>query len=167
MDKSDWGEGPWQHEPDKVEWVDKTTGLHCLIWRNTHGSLCGYVGVDKNHPAFGLHYDVSDYDMDGGTKWWRRHVTHRVDYKIEDIYVHGGLTFAGLLTRDLVIADGLHWFGFDCAHHMDYSPVLMAKEKALGDDAMTIGGVYRDINYVTKEVESLAKQLAAIKPEDV
>jgi hypothetical protein len=33
-DKSYWGEGPWQHEPDKMQWTDDDTGLPCLIVRN-------------------------------------------------------------------------------------------------------------------------------------
>lgn len=27
IDKADWGEGPWQTEPDKIQWVDEATGL--------------------------------------------------------------------------------------------------------------------------------------------
>lgn len=57
-DKSTWGEGPWQDEPDKVQWQDEETGYPCLIVRNPHmGFLCGYVGVPPGHPAHGLSYD--------------------------------------------------------------------------------------------------------------
>lgn len=40
-----WGPGPWDGEPDKMQWTDPATGLDCLIVRNTLGALCGYVGV--------------------------------------------------------------------------------------------------------------------------
>ena len=49
MDKSVWGPGPWQNEPDKRQWQDEATGLPCLIVRNSMGALCGYVGVSEGH----------------------------------------------------------------------------------------------------------------------
>lgn len=57
VDKSEWGPGPWQSEPDKRQWQDETTGLPCLIVRGPVGALCGYVGVPPDHPAYGLAYD--------------------------------------------------------------------------------------------------------------
>ena len=27
----DWGEGPWNNEPDHAVWVDEATGLDCMI----------------------------------------------------------------------------------------------------------------------------------------
>ncbi len=33
VDKTGWGEGPWQSEPDKRQWQDEATGLPCLIVR--------------------------------------------------------------------------------------------------------------------------------------
>ncbi len=149
--KEDWGPGPWQKEPDRVEWVDTATGLTCRILRSPIGSLCGYVGVPKDHQAYGMEHDpfVGNY-VDVNVEWWRRHITHRVEYKIIDIDVHGGLTYAGEHGDS-----GLHWFGFDCGHAFDFTPGLDYNGDA----------TYRDLAYVTKEVESLAKQLAAIKEE--
>jgi len=57
-DKRDWGAGIWQHEPDKRQWQDEVTGLACLTVRSpVTGSLCGYIGVNPEHPAHGLHCD--------------------------------------------------------------------------------------------------------------
>jgi hypothetical protein len=56
-DKSGWAEGPWQSEPDKMQWQDEATGLPCLLLRGPMGALCGYVGIPPEHPAYGLHYD--------------------------------------------------------------------------------------------------------------
>ena len=50
--------GPWDNEPDKIQWVDETTGLDCLMVRNWWGSWCGYVGVPEGHPL----YEVGTYD---------------------------------------------------------------------------------------------------------
>lgn len=62
VDKSAWGPGPWQDEPDKRQWQDEATGLPCLIVRNPAGALCGYVGVSKEHPAFGLAADGTPHE---------------------------------------------------------------------------------------------------------
>lgn len=70
VDKSEWGPGPWQDEPDKKQWRDAATGLPCLIVRGPSGSLCGYVGVEATHAYYGKEYD---------------------DVPVE---VHWGLTFA-------------------------------------------------------------------------
>lgn len=60
IDKKEWGPGPWQSEPDKVEWRDEKTGLPCLAVRHSeHGNWCGYVGVHKGHYAHGKGFSWS------------------------------------------------------------------------------------------------------------
>jgi hypothetical protein len=72
VDKSDYLPGPWNDEPDKVQWQDEATGLPCLIVRGPFGALCGYVGVSRGHPL------------------------HCVDNEgVASLKVHGGITFAG------------------------------------------------------------------------
>lgn len=167
MDKSTWAEGPWNAEPDKVQWVDRSTDLDCLIVRGPMGSLCGYVGVPPDHPDHGKSYN----DLEG------------------DLLVHGGLTFADKCMEDRPEcegvchvpypgrADDVWWFGFDCGHHMDVSPGLdarmnemysnMPKERqaqrerlqALADSGPLPRDTYRPIGYVAREVEGLAQQL--------
>lgn len=162
-DKKTWPAGPWRDEPDRKEWVDPETGLRCYILRGPHGSLCGYVGVPKGHPAWGMSYDGIDYTErsdNPSIEWWRRHVTHRIEYKISDICVHGGLTFAG--TPAHIEDEETHWFGFDCAHAGDFSPKY-DQSKWLGTAVRGGTNDYRDIEYVTQECAGLAKQLAAIK----
>lgn len=147
-DKSDWGDGPWQNEPDKRQWRDEATGLPCLIVRNW-GAWCGYVGVSRGHPLYGASYD---------------------DDRAEDIDVHGGLTFAGPCrpgneTHAICHKvepgedDDVWWLGFDCNQCGDFDPD-MARGRGRGlfrtpcEDE-----TYRDIAYVTKEVQKLAAQL--------
>lgn len=67
---------------------------------------------------------------------------------------HGGITYSGhgfsvkLMTpRNRRV----WWFGFDTAHYGDFVP-KMASE-------LSRSGEYRDLEYVRKEVESLAEQL--------
>jgi hypothetical protein len=58
IDKSSWGDGEWQNEPDKVQWADPVTGMTCLVRRTPHhGALCGYVGVPRSHPLHGKDYE--------------------------------------------------------------------------------------------------------------
>lgn len=158
-DKKNWAPGPWQDEPDSKEWTDEDTGFKCAIRRGPVGAWCGYVGVPTDHPAFGLSYNGPEgiWDLDDNTKWWRKHVNRLPDYWIYDINVHGGLTYA---KEGKDSKDRTYWFGFDCAHAGDICPKLDAIIER--PPPYSHGDVYRDIDYVTEQVKSLAKQLAAI-----
>lgn len=150
-DKSDWGLGPWQDEPDKEQWEDETTGLPCLLKRNPYGALCGYVGVPEGHPWFAASYDSVD---------------------AHDI-VHGGLTFADFCAEgppeasichvpDPGDPDPVWWLGFDCGHCFDFMPGMRAREAGLMlptyfDDQE----VYRDRAYVRAECAKLARAIVA------
>ena len=141
VNKSNWGGGPWQDEPDKKQWLDKATGLPCLIVRGPAGALCGYVGVPKGHPWFGRHYSEIEPPPE----------------------VHGSLTFSNFCSTD-----GEHgvchvvenetgivwWLGFDCNHLYDHAPALKAFEL----DYPTSDEIYRDLSYVESECRKLARQ---------
>jgi hypothetical protein len=141
LDKSKWPVGPWQEEPDKVQWVDDATKLTCLAVRHKRsGHWCGYVGVTEGHPLFNR------------------------DYEKADVSVHGGLTFASFCEEDGKDEGICHtaepgypervwWLGFDCAHCDDLSP------------HWSKSGVYRDLGYVRGECAQLAAQLAAMQPQ--
>lgn len=149
-DKTEWGPGPWQDEPDKKQWQDAATGLPCLIVRNNGGALCGYVGAPDGHAAFGKGYgDVS-------------------------VECHGGLTFADFCAHSddesrfvcHVPGEGepdrVWWLGFDCAHSGDLSPAYALSMKGLG---ITFPGdyeTYKTVAYVTHQVANLAGQLKAM-----
>lgn len=53
LDRSTWGNGPWDGEPDKMYWVDEETQLPCLMVRANPetGNWCGYVAVEPDHPC--------------------------------------------------------------------------------------------------------------------
>lgn len=140
VDKTEWPNGPWMHEPDKMQWIDDATELDCLIVRNPHfGFLCGYVGVPKSHSLHGRHYEDVDAD------------------------VHGALTFASPCETDDHARichipepgrpDDVWWLGFDCGHCDDMSPTL---EKWY----FLVPQIYKDLDYVMNEVTRLAQQLA-------
>lgn len=156
-DKSQWGAGPWQDEPDRVEF--EHLGFPCLINRNMrHGNLCGYVAVPPGHP-------------------W-----HGKDRNELDVEAHGGLTYSAACHDDICHVpkagepDDVWWLGFDCAHFLDVSPGLDAfMEKTLPDHLKprrhlpeTLGALdeswtprYRTVAYVRAQCEALAEQAKA------
>lgn len=147
MDKTAWGDGPWQREPDKVHWIDETTNLDCLIVRSKgSGAWCGYVAVTEGHPLFG------------------------VEYSGADVEVHGSLTYSGFCMEtddesQFVChvpqpgrPDRVWWLGFDCSHLYDLAPAYVARHP----DWLEADSRYRDRHYVEREVRSLARQLAGL-----
>jgi hypothetical protein len=82
IDKSTWGDGEWQQEPDKMQWRDVATGLPCLIVRSSlSGALYGYVGVLPGHPYHGKGYSVLFANAESCIETGPE--------------VHGGVTFIG------------------------------------------------------------------------
>lgn len=133
--KKKWKKGKWTSEPNRLNWVDKGTGLECMIIRNRMcGFLCGYVGVKKNNKHFGV--DHEDFDFN----------------------VHGGVGYSGYCYGVICHIDNsgekTYWFGFDCAHLGDFSPI-----STLFDFRDCLGGTYKDIDYVKRECLLLASQL--------
>lgn len=88
----------WLNEPNEMDWDDPLTGYPCMLRRNNVGAWCGYVGLSKGHPWFGVGYgDLDPYPT-----------------------VHGGVTFADHWSTD----DPRWWIGFDCCHYTDIAPAV-------------------------------------------
>lgn len=66
------------------EFISKNEGFNTERW------FCGYVRIPKGHELYGKIYTY-----------------------IENISVHGGLTYGGFDD------DGEYWLGFDCNHWLD------------------------------------------------
>lgn len=136
IDKSDWGDGPWQTEPDRREW--KHAGFPCLIVRVAgHGALCGYVAVPPGHPWHGKSYN--ELDVPG---------------------VHGGLTYSDKCHGAVCHVpapgepDDVWWMGFDHAHCDDLCP---ARDHTMFMHGDGMGATYRDMNYAIQGVCHLAR----------
>lgn len=144
LTKSEWGPGPWQDEPDRVEWRCKgTPRLACLIVRaDMTGALCGYVGVPEGHP-------------------W-----HGAGVGFTGANVHGGVTYGapcdvgGHICHEPRLGEpaDVWWIGFDCGHYYDVLPGTNALLARVGLPWPDMGGTYRTVSYVRAEVESLARQ---------
>ncbi len=144
-DKTRWGSGPWMKEPDRLEWRH-ASGLPLVIVRNRMGALCGYVGVPRGHKFYGAHYENVDVD------------------------VHGRLTYSDRCNGPICHvplpgeSDDVWWLGFDCAHMGDLVPGLYrysGKVPSPMASAIATRERYKDVNFVRREVEHLADQLAA------
>lgn len=127
---------PWKTEPNIDAFVTRAELPGFIKRLDSSGALAGYVGVPRTHPLYESYYDTAN---------WRLTTP-----------VHGGLTYSGELKNMAVYLPGhypkVKWswfFGFDCAHYLDYLPEMPE-----------LGGEYRDIEYVRDEVENLAEQLA-------
>jgi hypothetical protein len=144
IDRSAWPAGPWDAEPDRIEWRTEAGFVGIILRQGCTGHLCGYVGVEPGHPWHGKSFG---------------------DGVIDTVDVHGGVTYGEACEGNVchVPAPGepehLWWLGFDAAHHRDFAP------RDLGTEALERWGhpkgyrqSYRDVGFMTAEVESLARQ---------
>ena len=149
IDRTGWGPGPWDAEPDKISWTDELTGMPCLAVRANpwQGSWCGYVAVPPGHPYHGKDYDEVP------------------------VAVHGGLTFSEGCNEDGPIERAVchipepgqpadvWWLGFDCGHCMDIMPAYRTYLPEMWDLYERTGAQYRTLTYVRGECARLALRL--------
>lgn len=157
MDRSHWASGPWDDEPDKVQWVDGGTDLDCLAVRNGVGAWCGYVGVPEGHPWYAVDYSSSTCGHAGCYE-------HTPDSMTS---VHGGITYSNFCDEDSPEAEAIchvpfpgrpekvWWFGFDTCHLGDTYPDRRAMFSTEID-------VYRTLAYVKDQCAILARQLKGV-----
>lgn len=141
--RSRWPKGPWDEEPDQLEWRT-LAGYPGWICRNAVlGSLNGYVAVPKGHPLFGVLYG----DLDCGLGAWH------------------GCTFSEPTApcRPVPVDEPeLWWFGFDTGHYTDLAPAAGVTKDGLRELLSSIGARYRDLEFVRSHVEALAANLRAL-----
>ena len=146
VDRSRFGKGPWDNEPeDRIEWRSEK-GTPLLMVRAPLGHWCGYVGVDKSHPFHGIHYNDMHFDCHGGLTY-----TEECQGPVCHVAKEGE-------------SDDVWWIGFDCAHAGDVSPGLSAPPMPYSltsrrDFSSIHDGTYRDKDYVKEQVEHLCKQI--------
>ena len=153
VDRTGWAPGPWDGEPDRLEW--RYQGVPCLMVRNRLGGWCGYAAVSPGHPWHGKRYSGTDNDYDSSPE---KHVD-----------VHGGLTYSDFCADHICHvpqpgeSDNVYWFGFDCGHFDDVLPGMDAYLRQLPSHVEHEPfGSYKDVAYVRAEVERLAAQLLAV-----
>lgn len=135
FDKRDWKDGPWKNECDYAWWIDPNGHYPCVARRNIFGAWCGFVGVDVGHTLF---------------------QTHETSEELVFVEIHGDVSFSGWLPDEdkrFEPAVKRWWFGFDCMQDGDMMPVFWAETRKKSKL------VYRNYEYVKRQVELLALQL--------
>lgn len=142
IDKSAWGEGEWQYEPDRIEW--ERYGLPCLMIRHSFfGCWRGYVAVLPSHQC----YQKSCHEVDIEGQYEICFSDFCQDYDSDEAVCHQPKPGE---------PDNVWWFGFDCCHAWDVAPAMNFKNPF---------GTYRNVDYVKTEVENLAAQLALLSDD--
>lgn len=167
--------GPWADEPDEKVWEHE--GLACVIVRGPFWSFNGYVGIDVGHVLFGLNYGDKCPMLEeareklmalpaNSPKIGMGLLLQAMGGEIEPcpetmLRVHGGITYAGgRCPDDPKERTGMWWFGFDTGHCNDFAPGLYYNSPQV--DYFRENTVYRDLAYVTQEVNELAEQLVRL-----
>lgn len=119
----------WLDEPNLQVWLDRETQLFCCIMRQSHSG------------------HLCGYVAVKGEHPYYRQPHDTLPGEIHES-CHGGLTFSDG-TLHFPHEPKLWWLGFDCAHYGDLCPIKPFR----------IEGVYRNFEYVRKNVLSLAKAL--------
>lgn len=167
----------------KIERDFISHNLRCVVLALNIGHRCGYVGVPRNHPLYGISYNdqtpilkaIWERAKDGAIG--KRGILPVFCQAFEDdselprvdvvFDVHGGITYSDSNKEYPAPNNGLWWFGFDCGHAGD------AKDESIMDASQIAlerkynffhGGTIRTEEYVAAECESLAEQLAALFP---
>jgi hypothetical protein len=162
MQKQYWAKGPWTDEPDTKDISYK--GYQGYIKRNDLGALCGYVMIPSDHPILkGIDLDADD-----------------LEYEKVPLNAHGGITFGNTATNTQT-GQKVYVVGFDCAHSTDLIPFrtwmtnpdlpeeLRQNEAVQKLIELELASsfqkyqTYKDIDFVTKEIESMIDQIINYK----
>lgn len=128
---------------------------HILFVNNSH--YCGYVVIDGFHAAFGLKGFTWSVEIDDISPELIEKI--EVIKAVNNIEVHGGITYDGDSLIDLVLQEEGKWvYGFDAAHSGDATKSKYYTNY-VGED------VFRDMRYMEHQCENLATQLKIIDNE--
>lgn len=173
-----WGEGSWVDEPDRMDF--EAYGLPCLLLRQlTSGHWCGYVAVHPGHPLHGVHYDdVPEHCSAHGGLTFSDSCEQEKDNNAFSSYLRQSEKTWGYTIGDPKKAsichdvasgepDNVWWFGFDAAHFMDVRPGINMVLRPYGGAWSDVPETYKDISYMRRECENLAKSLARCAVRDI
>ncbi len=169
-DRKPAGDGPWNKEADKVAWIDKETGLGCIMLRQEDGTISGYVGVETDHPLFGFKAAAVPLEISrvvhGGVTYGKACEVNRFERRAwgeprSERYTVCHVTSTRLVqeyrtvqtTKDEFHED-IWWLGFDTNHAGDLIPDQLPERRK--------GDIYRDQTFVYENCIALARKLKSI-----
>jgi len=152
-------------------------GIRCAIIKHDEmGHLCGYIGVQQDHPWFGKHYDDVHAEVHGGLTYEgsERHgspenIVMQEDRLARVLKLEDAEALVAAQRRRLEREKSPEasqsepypcdtgdprrwWLGFDCAHLFDVIPNLPSTWHEAS---------YRDEGYVRGEISGLVTQVLA------
>lgn len=132
---NNWISGPWDNEPDdKIMLlnVNDMVMIGAIHRVPWSGALCGYVRLPD-----GMDLPSNMYDWDVDVHWG---ITYQGDGKFVGLHLPDG-----------------NYIGFDANHSGDLSP-----RDATEFPGQNFRAQYRNMNFMTEQVKSLAQQVADI-----
>jgi hypothetical protein len=145
IDRSHWGKGEWDNEPDQLWWIDDKTQLACLVRRSLMGDFCGYVGVSEAH------------------------FLHNIEPEPGLISHQWTVTAGQLGAEGTDFPDDLWWFGFRCGQALDLTPAaraqlgLCAEMAEIFEEKPPLVDKYCNIQCAAEQVNQLANRLFNIQ----
>jgi len=136
-------------------------GLPYIVIITDMGSRNGYVGVFTDSILYGKAYDEFL-------------IPEKYETSVDmNVSVHGGVTYSGMLNRNIIGAENPYFFGFDCNHLGDgkISPIEMnllidklshdsvSEKKILKSKYFTLYNMFPQIdNEIPKDTEYVIEQ---------
>jgi hypothetical protein len=139
VDRQGWAEGPWDHEPDQLEWLEQ--GVYCCLSRQrVTGRWQGYIALPETH-------------------LWHKSSYRSLNKHFGDkLPAHGGVSysrFRGSYPFRYADVSKEHWIiGYNCGHLGDLQPGIQARNP---DPLLYLGLVYRNLSYNLDIVKSLVE----------
>jgi hypothetical protein len=111
----------------KVESDFTYYGYRCVVIFSYLGFRCGYVGIPKKHPLYGIEYNqetpklkkenMEDKEIGKRSLFSLMFMNPKSNYISPEVYfdIHGSLTYSGK-DKNYPVESDLWWFGFDCGH---------------------------------------------------
>lgn len=165
-----------------VEHEEEREGYKLVAIFGDIGHRCGYVGVPKTHPLYGLDYldPLPEGMKQRGVDVLEGQVGKRgsIDVlcavmgdimKVGFIFdVHGSITYSGGKSYPVQNPDNKWWFfGFDCGHYGDKKDTDASERYGFRKHSFFFHdyGEVRTLDYVWDECLSLYKQLKEVEKD--